>query len=545
MRVASLVAGPRDGQYLSIFVYWTLAVGVTAFVALTTTFRYEVAAADAWEHHRAIRVVAQLGVRPGNPTYATGEPSIRYSPYTLALAVVVRTMHWDAWDVLSGAAVVNTALLMVALYVLLCAFRQRAAAPAVLLVALFLYGSTPGYANTLALEDLPWHQVNPSALSLALCILAWAAWRWAASSTRRTLAVAPLVVAALALSLLDHGMTGALGGVGLVAVALAERGAARARLLVGTAAVGVVAMGICALWPYYPFVQAIHTNQDPEYWYNSSILKLMLTNWCLPCLIASLLAIPHRREPLVEFGLWGLALTTLLTLFAVITRSATFARLPLAGLIFAQLLTGYVLATWHLFSSPTWRETFGRLRSSSPDTFVPGFVRLLLPFLILLFGVPQIRDTLRLPHLMRPRIARWLGRPDRQSHRFDRYAAILGPVGERDVVMTDVITAWPVPSFKGRIVGAEHFEYFTLDQQRRRDDASLFMTPGTSFETRARLLEHYDARWILLDRDNNATVLPELLAVQAVERDKGNMILMDARRWLAARQGASSGVDCK
>ncbi len=512
------------------FAYWSIAVLVTTYVAATTDFRDEIRTMDGWEHHRAVRVMTEVGFQPGNPTYATHEPSIRYSPYTVALALVSRWTRWNPWRVLSGAAVVNTAALLIALNLLLCAFRRRSAALPVLLVLLLLYGTTPGYANTLALEDLPVHQGNPSAFALPLCLLVWAGWRSARSSRIRLLLILPLTALALAIAVLSHAMTGLLGLLGVASISVCAE-SNRRQLIVAAVALASVVLALCAVWPFYPFISALVRNPHPAYWYNPFILKLMLTTWCLPAMLASLLALPYRREPLVRFAFCGLIAILTLTALAVATRSATLARLPLAGLIFAQLLTGYVLHRWELLRASTWRDLFSRLGSLSPDSFAPGFIRVLLPGLVLYFGFPQFVQVAREPHLLRSRLSKWFHLPDRRAHLFRLYADVLAPVGERDVVIGDASTSWPVPSFRGRVVAAEHFELFTPDQQRRFDDAELFMAPGTPLSTRLQLVDRYAASWILLDRRADARVLPELLVPAAVARDAGDLILMNAARW--------------
>jgi hypothetical protein len=83
------------------------------------------------------------------------------------------------------------------------------------------------------------------------------------------------------------------------------------------------------------------------------------------------------------------------------------------------------------------------------------------------------------------------------------------------------------------VVGAEHFEFFTPGQQRRFDDAQSFMRAGTPTADRIRLLETYAARWILLDRVADEHVLPELLIPEAIVRQSGDLVLMDAERWRA------------
>lgn len=511
--------------------YWALAASVSLYVALTSGARGEIRLIDGWEHHRVVRVLAELGLRAGNPTYATSEPSIRYSPYSALLALASRWGRWDPWDVLTVAAVLNTILLFVALHALLAAFGRTAHALPTALAVLLLYGATPGYANTLALEDLPVHQGNPSAFALVLCLLTWAGWRWASGSRSRSPWVGAASAVALAVATLSHGMTGVIGVIGLVAVSFTVPG--RWPALAGAIVVSAAALGLCAAWPYFPFLRAVAGNPNPGYWFNPGILKLMLTSWCVPALVAAALAIPYRDDPLVRFGLLGLSATLLLTGLAYATRSATFARAPLAGLIFAQLLAGHALGRWSLSSPGTWREVAAGLRSRAGDAFAGAFVRVALPAALVFFGTPQLLSIAREPHLMRPYIAGLLHRADKRTHLPDRYRDVLAPVAERDVVMADPATAWPVPSFHGRVVGAAHFEFFTPGQQRRFDDAEAFMQPGTPPAERARLLDAYGARWILLDRVVDERVLAEVLVPGAVVRQSGDLILMDASRWRA------------
>lgn len=513
------------------FAYWLLAASITAFVAVTSGSRGELRLIDGWEHHRAVRVMAELGFRAGNPTYATPEPSIRYSPYTALLALVTRASHWEAWDVMTAAAVVNTALLFVAIFLLLAAYGRTSASVPTALVMLLLYGAPPGYANTLALEDLPVHQVNPSAFALALCLFSWAGWAWAGRGPGRTRWMGPAVSMALVIAILSHGMTGILGMIGLGSVAIASE--ERPRMLVNTAVVCAATLAVCALWPYYSFVHAVLDNPNPEHWFNPGILTAMLAIWCLPAMVAGTLAIPYRDDAFVRFGLFGAGVTLLLSLAAIPIKSATFARLPLAGLIFSQLLTGYVLARWELGRRSTWSAIGAGLRSSDPAAFAGSFVRLALPLTIVYFAVPQVVDVAREPHLMRPFLARLLHRADKRTHLPDDYRRVLAPVAERDVVMAHRFTAWPVPSFHGRIVAAAHFEFFTPGQRQRFDDAETFMHVGTPASERIRLLDTYGARWILLDRTLNERVLPELLVPPAVVSQSGDLILMDAALWRA------------
>lgn len=108
-RLAGASAKGRTGRMATS---WLIAGLMIGYVALCTKHRENRVDADAWEHHRAIRAITIEPWQPGNPTFARPEPSIRYSPYTIVLAAISRSTGLDPYDVLSGAAVFNTILLI-------------------------------------------------------------------------------------------------------------------------------------------------------------------------------------------------------------------------------------------------------------------------------------------------------------------------------------------------------------------------------------------------------------------------------------------------
>src|SRR5437867_6983622 len=70
--------------------FWPVALGLVLYVALCTGQRGNLLQADAWEHHRAVAALVRDLAHPGNPTFALDTPSIRYSPYTVGLALFCR-----------------------------------------------------------------------------------------------------------------------------------------------------------------------------------------------------------------------------------------------------------------------------------------------------------------------------------------------------------------------------------------------------------------------------------------------------------------------
>ncbi len=538
---SDLCTGPASGT-LGIWLYVLLSLAVVCYVAALTGNRSERLDADAWEHHRAVLVMSQDLSNPGNPTYATDEPTIRYSPYTLALAWIVRATGVDAYDVLSAAAVFNTILLVVAIGWWMRGYGLMGASWLVLPAVLFLYGQPPGYANSFALSDLPWHQVNPSALATALMIFTWG---WLSRAKGMGLAAFTGVASVLlAIAVLSHGMSGIMGAFGMFVTAL---GSERDQIKRATAAIitGVIALGIALAWPWYDFLFAVTHSPDKWYWFNPAIFRLMLLVWCLPALLAVLATLPLRNQPFIRTAL--LATVGLLGIAGVgaAMGSPTLARIPLAGLIFPQAAIGVYLYQTRVFDPRTWLSRLTKLSSPDRSVMCPVLIDITVAGMLVVFALPNLWLTLSEPHLARKWVSPLLGKEDKQPNNWLRYEALLTPnISTRDVVLAEPLTGWPVPSFGGRVVSAKHLEFFSPDQYERLQDTQKFFTAQTSSEERSAILRQYDVSWLLLDRAHlSQPVFDELFNPDAVAQDDGRMVLMDASRWLKPTDAVDPSVE--
>ena len=517
-------------------VWFQLAgIALLVYVALCTSNRDSSWGADAWEHHRAVLALTRDLWNPANPTYATPEASIRYSPYSVALALLCRTTGLDAYHALSVAAVFNTGLLLAGLLFLLRTYHAVDAAFCVLVVMVGLYGTVPGYANSYALADLPWHQVNPSALVFALGLFMWASLRCDADQPHNWLLLSLLSVAG-AIGMLSHPHTGVFVFLGLLCVAATAPAKWRGRLILRVSAVAAATLLLCLAWPWFSFLQAVRSNQDSGYWFNAFILKIAMLEWCGPALLLWPLLLSLRGRPLVRFCLFGAAVCYGLGLLAFVTRSSVLARMPLPALFLLHVPIGLYIHEHRLLQPATWRGMLRDLASMDLRVSAPAYARLLVLVLLAFCLVPQMARIPQDPLLARAYVAPRLGKADKQLELRSVFARFLQPVGERDVVLSDAITAWPIPSFHGRIVAGLHYEAFTPDQPQRDRDVRAF------FETRSEpirqdVLDRYHVRWILL----NTTALDEaacerLLEPQAVVSRVAPFILMDADRWRDIRR---------
>ncbi|MGA6974299.1 MAG: hypothetical protein WBY93_21910, partial [Candidatus Binatus sp.] len=313
-----------------------LAIVLVIYVAACARFRDNNLEADAWEHLSVLHALTENPWNPGNPTYALDIPSVRYSPYFVGLAFVCRLTHVDPYSALTAAAVLNTCLLIFGIWLFLSSFDEAASAAAALFVVVTLYGSPPGYANSLALSDLPLLAVNPSAFSLPLVLISWSLFRRIAIRGRGAVEFVALSLL-LACAVLDHAMTGVFGLMGLFVLAFVGDRQARWNMMLVAAAVAAIAIGLALMWPWFSFLAALRSNRDRDYWFNPYILELMLTSWCAPATLCALFLIPLRDRPLIRTCLIGGTLSLVVGLLAWVIKSPALARFPLAGIIYFQL----------------------------------------------------------------------------------------------------------------------------------------------------------------------------------------------------------------
>lgn len=513
--------------------FWLLGLALVVYVAACTGQRENKWGADAWEHQRAVLALTRQIWKPGNPTYASDLPSVRYSPYTVGWALFCKATGVDPYDALSAAAVVNTGLLVVGVWMLLGAFGEASSAAAVLVIMVTLWGGAPGYANSYALADLPWLAVNPSAFSFALILIAWALFYRQAMHGWRT----PAFAATIGLStvaMLDHGMTGAFGLTGFFVLALTARTDRRWPLLIAAFGLAGCVLLLCLAWPWFSFLKAIGNHQNAEYWFNRSILIMVLTQWCAPAILCSLFALPFRGRPLVRTCLAGGVVSVVAALVGAIVHSPVLARFPLPGMIYFHMALGVFAHESGIFRLSSWPARLRRLAAPLP-TAAEAMVQCVLIVAVGYFFIPQLIAIATEPHLARPLLARLIHCRDLQEHNRRRFGHLLEKVGARDVVLSDPETSWLIPSFNGRIVAAIHYELFVPGQAERMNDVRRFFQSSCTKPERVDLLRRYHAQWIVLnERQLEASTFSTLLIDSAVVSRSEGLVLMSAPQWLAA-----------
>ena len=521
--------------------FWLLAIVLVGYVAACTGFRDNYPDADAWEHLRVLKALTQNLWTPGNPTYALEIPSVRYSPYFVGLALLCRLTHIDPYSALSIAAVFNTILFILGLRLFLSSFGEAASGSAALFVAISLYGSPPGYANSYALSDLPWLAVNPSAFSLPIVLISWSLFH-SLSMRGRGRVKWTVIVLLLACALLDHAMTGAFGLMGLFVLASTGDQHARWRMMICAALVAALAMVIAFAWPWFSFLAALQFHGDKDYWFQPFIVVLMLTSWCAPAAIFGLFLLPLRARPLIRTCLFGGSLSLVIGVVALFIHSPTLARFPLAGIIYFQLAIGVFVHDSEILSPSRWPTLIRQLLSSDSLEEYRAILQTTVAIFLVYFLIPQLALVAKSPYLARKYVAKIAGRRENVEYPRQVMGELLAPIGPRDVVLSDDVTSWQIPATRGRVVAALHFELFVPDQVRRMAGLKSFFASASEGE-RDTIIRRYGVAWIVLNRKRLGTAEFESLlrksAVVNVSAD-GNLVLMRADSWLKA--GSSSAL---
>jgi hypothetical protein len=492
--------------------------------------------ADAWEHHRVVLALSEDLFNAKNPTYASEQPSIRYSPYSVALAAASVALGQDTYDVLSAAAVLNMLGLIIGLRLLLGAFDELGVATYALLMIVALWVVAPGYASSTALSDLPWHEVNPSAFGFSVTLIVWAITRWIARgvlSPAWFVAIGPLFAAVF----LSQAITGAVCALGLAMMLVICPSEFRRSYFIAMVASAFAAAILCFLWPWYDFRKVLVGEKLEGSWFNLAIAWRTLTVWYLPALFFAIFALPMRKRPLVAFCLMGFAACYLIGWISILLRSFALQRVCLAGVWFAQIAVAAWAADSGVLQPRTWNRRVRNLLSENMSNACMPVVEVCLTVMIVWGLATQLWVIAREPYIARAYLAPLMGKENKQLDLRRRLRDLLTIIQRHDVVLSDNITAWPVPSFGGRIVSSLHGEFFVLDEPSRNKDVETFFDADTDEKERIGIIRRNAVRWILLSRERlSAVVYRRILEPTAVVARDEPLILMDAETWVAKRQ---------
>jgi hypothetical protein len=501
---------------LSIFVW----VSFDAVRVRSVTYE---GGSDYWEHSAALRALLEKPWHPDNPHLVSRAPSSRFGPQFVLVALLARTLHFDALGAMALAAVLNTLLFLCGIRVFFATYFRHPLAPLYGLLVMFC-GWWQGfhYSNVYALHVFPTVASYPSTTALGLSLLgfALAVRLLRAQLARPRLALGALVIWAAAVFII-HPLTAtlALSGVGLLAVTEPDA-ALRVRLELLLAL--IMGLLVCRFWPYFSAWEVLRGGRGATAgWAGDSLQQLG--------------GALHLKRKLHEFYQPGALLRALgLSLVALVGLPYFFLRrerwfvgfgalsmlLPFAVNAFVDLPLGHrfvLLAIVYLQIGVVWLLL--RLTPGYPDAFAfstSRWAKIALPLalsaLLLVFATHSV--LLAHEQVMSPRFyAR------KESPVVSNMKAIAEAAGPGAVVLANPLLSWPLPTFGPKVLQIFHFDPLVPDETEREFYVARFLGRASD-EQRQEILAHYGVTHVLLGRESNPALL-RFLAQHATVRAVG------------------------
>ena len=452
---------------------------------------------DFWSHGAAVREIAERPSGPRHPEIAADLPGVFYTPYTVAVAWLARIGHLSPVTALAIAGICNLVLLLIGLrrYARALFRRPELVSFYAIVLVLFLWGPSPWlWSGFFHFQAVPFVLPYPSTFATGLLLLSLA-WHVQWLKATRSGSVWMLCASGAVLVLM-HPVTALVYAIGLVAQTVGsgrERSwGAKSSAIV---AVGMVSVIAAAAWPYYPLFDAMA--ERGEYHEANAAMYVDVLRHVWPCLVAIPFLVlrlrANRRDPL---GWMFIGLASLYV-YGGLTGHFAYGRL----ISHAVMILHLILAAW--LARIEWSDIERRVLSTTRACAIAAIVSVFA--LGVALGAPHLRDTvLRHPD--------WAG----------MYSFLGTYVGQDDVVLSDLESAYPVPAFAGKVVA--HVGNMTLvpDAAARARDVGHFFSNEATHTERTDIIRKYNVKWLLLNQEHaaSASIQQAFDATRAVHVDE-------------------------
>jgi hypothetical protein len=484
-----------------------LLCGGAFWLLMSVVLLHTPIASDFGQHAAAVERVREDWRHPANPLLrAPGTGSPYFTPYTVALGLAARATGTAGWEVQRWCGVANLAVLVAGIGAYARTLSTRPLAPVYALAAAMLLWGVRGeaWSGFCGMWSLTRGASYPSAFAVGLAFVLWA---WTDQVARR--GGGPAARAGLGVLggvlLLVHPITAVAAAVGAVATVAARQRDWSWRPAAGWAATALVAAGTAAAWPYFdvfalagdPTLDALQRTvyEHPLQWYGLAVAGL-------PALVARVRTGGRWRwrDPLALM----FAADCLIAGYGWVSGHYTYGR------VFGLLLVPPQFALAVELAALPYRT---RLRK----VLVPLAAVALCCGLVSQVGavVPRRLLPVAVDHPLRWHDYRWAAdriRPGEvvltdgymATHVLPAYGILL------------VAPAWPDPSTPA------------ADRRRRTADVRTYLDPATPAAVRRAIARRYDARWLLLTRDDHVPYEGTLTAWSVPSQER--LIRLDRQR---------------
>lgn len=473
------------------------------FIVLVGNALHQDWPSDFWDHAATIRALAEDPLEPMHPMYGVSAPSQFYSPYHLLLARVTRAFGIAPIDILALVGPINSIIVLLTLYVFVSLVTgDNRVAFYSLLFTLFLWGPGAWYhSGFLNATSLGGVQGYPSISATGFTLMSFVfAYKYLNTRKIRWFVPVPLF---LCYVVLTHPFTAIAGYGGILAIAASDvtkRANRTYWIAVSSLVIPIIA------WFAWPWFDAVHLLSGG----GNAIHEANRRIYSYPYIRAFgvLLAVP------VVFGAWrdrprdpiALMFCVFLGtyLFGAITGIWSLGRI----MPFLAIAAHIALARWAV-------EFEDRVRNGHINKLQTVYAAIIVVVMVVFSAQPAVA-------LIRNALPS-------NTRTYERYEFIITHVGSDDAVIATLETGWRVPTFTGKIVAALHPMPFVETHEQRQRDTIVFFADTTTYETRERLLDAYQVKFILIDttKRNEARLnLDNFTAFGPVVDQNGGLILI-------------------
>jgi hypothetical protein len=506
--MASLAIAPPAARLpMPAITFWLAGLFCYGGAALNfaTGHFLDQASRDLWQHLAALQSLIADPLNPLNPFVPGAEGSRHFNPQWAGMALLARTVGWDAWQAIGLAGFVNAILLLVGIRCFGLTYYRSPWGPLALLVAMVLGWSLPlSHTGSHSLGTLIEGIAYPAVLLIALSLLLWTLIIRALERPRLSFLLIPLT----ALMMATHQLG---AGIGLIVAAwfilLWPSGSVTAR----AAAAGAMAIGLLlsTLWPYHNPFEAIARAGNPT-WEGGVDFYSPLLIWIatVPA-AAGLLGLLHPA-----FRKRGLP---------ILAAFLTFAGLFLLGLWDIPIATRFMmpmtlmlhigLALLLIRAVERWRLM---PKAAQLCSFAAAFTSIMLLSAGTFVYLAQEREEYR-----------------QEGSAYAAMRMLAHDIADQEPVAAHDVAAWPLAGTGQRVLSVPWPEPMIADLADRQRAVAQMFDPSLAPQERHLIARRWAVRTLIIDergglRQPHAPSLIPALAAQSVsQRQAGPYIRFD------------------
>jgi hypothetical protein len=437
---------------------------------------------DGCEHAAAVKELTYSLAHPQNPLLdLPGNTSPRFVPSVIIMAIAQKMFSVELFTLLAVSSIVSFFLLGWGIYLFSREYFHDEKQPLyTLFCVLFLWGTGWNESNSYMFSSLISFAYYPSVISFALIPLSlFSLLRYLRG---RNAVYGSAYVLLSSFIVLNHPVTGLIYFFVSLLLLVTEGYGKKKALALFTISI-LVAFGLTALWPYYPFFKSllfVASGKAKQFW-DYGITHAYLYSDLFKRIGPAFLGI----IPLVYFGMRKEYLFLILGFLSCLLFYA------LGYLLDISLGERFVF--FCLFFIQLAFSRFLKILREERNVLKKG---MMVNLAMLLFISALVAGTANqflmagetyLPPLVK-----------KSSHPMEQYSVLKHHLHRGDIVLADVFTSWPLPCITGvKVVSLYHNSPLIPENaERLHDTVTFFRSPNE----RKRIVEKYHITHVLINR---------------------------------------------